>query len=274
LATPGGIAQESIYLALGAKESQETLNLAILFGQNAALIWPDAVAHKAYFIARDYLANDMRQRFRDAGNVLMEETVAILQQNDLSDSTLLDQLSRRVAKLATVIAELRRLHSGLQIHQANYERRLEHQPLSGGVSDYHRLQIKNRLIRIQHDLIDANAALEAANTAINTLRTKYEQIQATQAQERNQLEGERAKQEARADSLTNAILAILAVALAVPQLINRQVTEALWAWWEGSLTAESYHMLQVWGVQLGITCFIGVLFLLLIVALSYVIRNR
>lgn len=274
LATPCGIAQESIYLALGAKESQETLNLAVLFGKNAALIWPDAVAHKAYLIARDYLATDMRQRFRDASDALMEETVTILQQSDLLDLTLLDKLSRRVAKLATVIAELRRLHSGLEIHQTNYERSLENNHLTGGVSDYHRLQIKNRLIRIKHDLIDANAALEAANTAINTLRTKYEQIQATQAEERNQLERERAKQEARANHLTNTILTILAVTLTVPPLIDRQVTDALWAWWEGNLTAKSYNTLQVWGVQLGITIVIGAICALLIVALSRAIRNR
>lgn len=276
LATPGGIAQESIYLALGAKESQETLNLAVLFGQKAALIWPDTVAHKAYFMASDYFTNEIRQRLRDDGNALMEETVSILQQHDLSDSTLLDQLSQRVAQLATMIAELRRLHSGLQIHQANYERSSEYNPLSGAIVDYHRLQIKNRLTRIKHDLIDANAALEAANTAINTLRTKYEQIQATQAQERNQLERERAKQEARADSLTNAILAILAVALALPQLIDRDVIKALWACWDKGLMpiCEPYDILQVFGVQLGITCFIGVLFFLFIVALSRAMRNR
>ena len=189
LATPSGAAQESIYLALGPLETQDRLNLDILFGPSAALIWPDAVAHKAYFMSRDYFATQARKRFRQASDDLRQKTVALLQQNN--SSAKLDDLSTRVANLATVMAELRRLHSGLEIHQANYERSLGGSAFDdapnlnlashGAVAAYHRQQISNRLLRIHLDLTDASAALEAAKIAIRTVRTKYSQRQAEEA---------------------------------------------------------------------------------------------
>ena len=250
----GRSGQENIYIALGAEEKQDDLNTAVLFGYRAALIRPDAIAHKAYFMAREYLLGDIRNTFRDASKALMDKTVAILSQPRSSTSLLnrqdlttnqplnqslgplgrsgdhiseLDQLSDKAANLTAVTSSLRQLHSGLKIHRFNHQISLKKASAKAGsnglgtqIGRYHRNQINNILFRLNEDLTDANATLQAANTAINSLRAKYEQQQTEIAEQQRQDAQQHAQQEARANNLTQTIFAVLSVVLAVGQLIE------------------------------------------------------
>ena len=252
----GRSGQENIYIALGAEEEQDALNTAVLFGYRAALIRPDAIAHKAYFMAREYLLGDIRNTFRDASKALMDKTVAILSQprsttslaervnqdlttNQPLNRTLaplgrssdhiseLDQLSDKAANLTAVTSSLRQLHSGLKIHRFNHQISLKKASAKAGsnglgtqIGRYHRNQINNILFRLNEDLTDANATLQAANTAINSLRAKYEQQQTEIAEQQRQDAQQHAQQEARANNLTQTIFAVLSVVLAVGQLIE------------------------------------------------------
>ena len=120
----------------------------------------------------------------------------------------------------------------------NYERTLEGSAFddsNGSVATSHRQQIENRLVRIDHDLTDASATLEAANIAIRTLRAKYEQVQAEEAknqtmaiQERAQEEQLRATEQAHAEMRTQDMLAMLALIIAVSQTIASDLELMAW----------------------------------------------
>lgn len=238
----------NIYMALEAEAEENPFKTKTLFGNQAILIYPDTIAHKAYYMARDYTLGNTRPLFREASNALMEKTIETLAQTsssalaqranqplvaapppahaDHASSRLtvrlqLNALSKQAAKLTTVSASLRQLHSRLKIHQFNYQLASEREPQLGDIAIYHQQQQKKILFRLSEDLTDATAALDATNTALNYLRADYERQQAEQTKQLRQQAEQHAMQNTKAEQRTQQMLAIMTVALTVAQIVGR-----------------------------------------------------
>ena len=222
-----------------------------LFGNQASLIYPDTIAHKAYYMARDYMLGNTRPLFREASDALMAKTIETLAQGTAEKSSTLAQranqplvaasppahadhassrltvrlqlnaLSKQAAKLTTVSANLRQLHSRLKIHQFNYQLASEREPQLGDIASYHQQQQKKILFRLSEDLTDATAALDATNTALNYLRADYERQQAEQTKQLRQEAEQHAMQNTKAEQRTQDMLAIMTVALTVAQVVTK-----------------------------------------------------
>ena len=228
----------NIYMALETEAEDNPFKTKILFGNQALLIYPDTIAHKAYHMARDYTLGNTRPLFREASDALMEKTIETLAQAEslalaqranqplvaapahAEHAKQLNALSKQAAKLTTVSANLRQLYSRLKIHQFNYDLASRREPQLGNIASYHQQQQKKILFRLSEDLTDATAALDATNTALNYLRADYERQQAEQTKQLRQEAEQHAIENAKANQRTQDVLAIMTVALTVAQLVG------------------------------------------------------
>jgi hypothetical protein len=234
--------QQSIYMALCSQEEQEDFDSGILLGHHAGLIYPDAIAHKAYFMARDYVQKKKREEFGEASEALLKQTITILasqlptelaqstpqplaptSQANLSEGQLeeLDQLSDKAARLTVISSGLRKLQSDLKIHRFNYQSGLKKKHSFDQIGRYHRQRQNDILFRLNEDLTNANATLDAANTAILSLRAKYERQLVRSAEQQAQRDKEQHQIQSRAAERIEDILAIMTVALTVAQVVGK-----------------------------------------------------
>lgn len=223
--------EETVYLTLGTEAQEERLKKSLLLGRHAALPWPDTIAHQVYFMARDYLADGLRERLQQTNQMLMGKSVKMLQQQkllmtdsfntfDLSQQEI-SRLSNQVAELTTVMTELNQLHKILEQYKIDFEQSMDGSGLHNSVGLYHRWQINTILKRVAQDMTDASAALQAANTAFNSLRAKMEQEKFWQEEKRIELEAD-------AHDLTHTILAVVGVILAVGFIVSGDPDVMLW----------------------------------------------
>ena len=231
----GASGESNIYMALEREAEENPFKTTMLFGYQARLIYPDVIAHKAYYMARDYTIGYTREEFRQASEKLMKKTIEILAQTEPSNppsdqpssgATHSDQtgelnsLSKQAAALTTVSAKLRQLHSRLKIHQFNYQLGLNRETPLGDIASYHQQQQKNILFRLKEDLTDANATLDATNTALNYLRADYERQQAEETKQLRRDEERHAAQKAKVDQRTQDIGVGIGIALSVAQILT------------------------------------------------------
>lgn len=234
---------ENLYLALGNDATQEALIYDVLLGQEAILLWPDSVAHKAYAMIDQYQMSGGHDRFSAASDRLMKQAHHILKQttskptNELTlqtqnaldlynqpdwlarleeEALAIEQLSTEIATITTVSAELTRLHSRITIHHHNYNISVRSWPSESAIMSYHRNQLTNALYRLQEDLNEANAALKAADSAFNRLRIQHERQRSAQQERKNQ-------REARDNNRTQFILALIALIISVGQVIDQNI---------------------------------------------------
>lgn len=250
----------AVYVAVCLEDANDDFVGQVLWGESASLLLLDLIAHKSYHQIRQYRGivegqitfSSKLQQARDTTLELLSDTSDTKKKKGSDE---FKQLSERSQSLISDMAKLGALRITLAKQQYNYSQWLD-EAQAGDIVTFHATRIKANLKELELNLAEAETVLKATDTALNIIQTRLDKAQ-----------------EGRQFWMT-MILALLGVGLAVPNLINREVADALWAWWDGDLTATTYNTLQVWGVQLLITAIIGLFVALLILLLYRLIHNR
>jgi len=217
LASPDVERNEAVYLALATPAEQNALVFDVLFGEEAGLIWPDAILHKTNFLTRDYFGGGRRGRFMKVARETIEYVAQRLEENATAQLEELNELNRRIAAITTIQAELRRIRSELDVQQQNFERAIATRPWDGDLWQYLGGRIDRTIVRIGHDVEEVQAGLDASTLALQSLRADYELRQARAAERSATLERR-----------TNYILAAVAIIFTVGQVIDIDRDVMLW----------------------------------------------
>lgn len=249
----------AVYVAVCLEDGNDDFVGRVLWGESASWLLPDLIAHKSYHQIRQYRGIVEGQvafsaTLQQVRNTTLELLSSRGQQKESDDFR---QLSERAQALIGDMAKLGALRITLAKQQYNYSQWLD-EAQAGDMVTFHDTRIKANLKELDLNLAEAETVLKATDTALNIMQTRLDKVQ----------EGRQFR--------LSMILTFLGLALAVPQLIDRKVTDALWAWWDGDLTTTTYSTLQLLGVQVGIIAAIVSLLLLLrlIIVLYRAIRAR
>jgi hypothetical protein len=229
-----GVAAATVYVALGSSDKEREFVRETLYGPDAVLLMPDLIAHKGYHQMRQYRGGDVQNKYEASLDDLREPTGKLL--GDLREQTVetgtFDNLALKYNDLARVVPALNELRISLARQLHNYDR-WQAQLEDNDVVDYHRDHLETATQELELMVAEGRDALEVADKAV-----AMAQVQIDKAQERGQRR-------------TQTLLAVLAVALAVPQLVNQEAANAL--------IELDYSTLLLVGVQTLITLGVAVL---------------
>jgi len=204
-----GLEAATVYAALSPPEEAEALQ-AMFYGPVAMLLEPDLIAHKGYYLMRQYRGEDLENMFEESADKLRQTTSELL--GGLSSNTLktdkLDELAGKYRSLLPVVAKLRELHTALVKQKGNYERSSKTRTGGGEVIGFHREHLKTATLELKLKLEELQYVLEPADKAMSMAQLK-----------------ENENQEAR-QVRTEAWLAAVALSLALAKIIDHKATWA------------------------------------------------
>ena len=227
-----GLQASTVYVALGPSDADNRLVSEVLLGQAGRVLMPDLNAHKGYHHRRRYRGG-FHDRYREKKRATQETTSRVLeelrQERDATDE--LDELARDYGQLVNATIDLSDLHFALARNLTNYDLwRIQ----DGAVAfEFHRRHMDAALQDMELLQSEGQKTLEPAATAVDMMQAQLDKVQ------------ERRRQG------TETLLAVLGVALAVPQLVDREAAGALLRWIGVSLPGD--NILALLGVQLVIT---------------------
>jgi hypothetical protein len=247
-----GSATGTVYAALTLPEGEEAL-VGMFYGPAAELLIPDLLAHKGYHQMSQYVGGDLERRYVENLRYLQETTDDLLEALEEGYETrteVLEEVFRMYLRLLPVVSGLKDLHVGLLQQLENYTR-WRAGARGDDVIDFHRAQLETASLEMSLRIQPLEDALETADKAVSVARAQVEK-EAEEARESRQRRIE-------------AILAMVALALALPELIDRRAAQALFG-------LERHSVVAGLGIQIVIIAVVGSL--LVAFALSVLERRR
>lgn len=237
-----GLKAATVYVALGPPDQENELILEVLYGLGAALLMPDLIAHKGYHQMRQYRLGSWVNRYETAVGAVRERTSRLLDTPEQERKTTeeLDGLARAYDRLVSIIPDMDALRISLIQQLHNYDW-WQDRANGGNVLSFHRSHLETAVRELELLVAKGQSALEVAGTTV-------EMVQARLDKER---EGQRQRVE--------TLLAVVAVALAVPQLIDREAASSLLYLIGVATPSGSAGTLALLGVQVGITLAVALL---------------
>ncbi len=182
----------------------------------------------------------MQVRYEKKLTIMRQTTDHLLNSVGLKGTTTneLDVLARDYGLLVGVVASLGELRISLARQLHNYDW-WQKRAKGGAVIEYHRNQLETAFRELDLLIAEGQNALQAASTAVNIVQAQLDQRQERQRQR------------------IEALLAIAGVALAIPQLIDREAAGALLRWAGVRVSLDDVMFLLQ--AQLGITLVVALL---------------
>ena len=184
----------------------------VLYGKAASLLMPDLIAHKGYYESRQFRFPDFDSHYGETIEDMQETTDKVLEElgQEIDATDELDDLARDYGLLVEVVATLGQLRLALDRHLRNYELWCAQDGVV--MFDYHRRQLSAAVHELELLIAEGQNALEAAATAVDMMQTQLSKTEEDRRQ------------------LRDALLAFFALALALPEMIDREATRALLQW--------------------------------------------
>jgi len=236
----GGVASMIVYVALSPPDQEATFVREVLYGPSAALLMPDLIAHKAYYQMRQYrgLEQTYIQKIAD----IRESTGVCLSklERKITVADELDSLARAYNLFLEVVPTFSELRMSLarQLHNYDWWRAQNKQ---NDVLEFHRNHIETATVEVDLLVTQGRDVLETAGTVVAMAQVQVDKAQAFQQQQ------------------TSTLLAVLAVILAVPAVIDPAVAGALLQCVGWQAPANGYNVLLLFGVRVVITLVLALL---------------
>lgn len=205
-----GMAAATVYVALGPVEGERTLVQTVLLGANAKLLMPDLIAHKGYHQRRQYRQDETKEQYEQAIKTIYQTINELLKELETNRNKL-DQLTTDYNTFLIVVPHMAALYDSLAKQLHNYQW-WQKQAKLGEVAEFHHHHLNAAFRELELLVAKGKEALEAARTTVEMVQAKSDRNQAQQQQ-----------------TLQNW-LAIIAVLLAVPQLIDKNAAAAFLLW--------------------------------------------
>ncbi|NJP07910.1 MAG: hypothetical protein HC837_20945 [Chloroflexaceae bacterium] len=207
----------TVYLALAPPGDNDRLLLEGIYGPAAALIMPDMIMHKSYYLLRDIASFDLVDEYKEYVDDLTDLSIAMMspeQQLAAQAPPSLDAMGQQTANLLGMMALINEQRIRLQQQHTNYQRWYD--ALGGRASPL----VCYQLDQIHTAIRELELLIERGRSAIEASRTAIELIETQIAREQN----------ARQERISRW-LAIAGVVLATPQVFTWDVTCAWLATW-------------------------------------------
>ncbi len=254
-----GLKAATVYIAVCPQEANDQFVAGALYGPNAALFMPDLIAHKSYHQIRQYWGYEEEVGYGKKLATMRNTTVALLEANLHASATdNFDALVRDSHLLIGDVARLGALRISLAKQLYNYQPYAK-TAQEGEIAAFHHAHMRTVTEELNLKVAEGQTVLQATDTAVHIVEARIEK-----AEEKRQQKLESRQQ------LIGMILAVMGVAFAVPQLIDRVVAAALLDWYKGLETPGQYSVLQLVWVQGGLTIVIA----FFVVVLLLLIYNR
>lgn len=213
-----GIKAATVYMAIGPESKQEQL-LRAVYGPGAYLLMPDLIAHKGYFERRQYsLGNSVKIykkwliELRDKDMQLILKTINPADSKNsltktITTSEMLDNITNIYNPIIGLIPYLQKIQISIDRQVYNYNQ--WNIAIARDVLDYHRkyLEVSDRELQLL--LTEGRSVLETVHIAMEIVQTKINKS----AEERQRF--------------INYLLAVIAAALSVPQMLDREAVSLL-----------------------------------------------
>ena len=230
-----------VYVALVPASQKQELKQTILLGPHAKLLMPDLIAHRGYYERRHYRKNKMKYRYQEAAQTLRQTTNALLSDvTTRQDSSKLYQLTKDYKGFLTLVPLLEELHLSLdqQVHRYQWwQKRAE----MSEVLDFHDYHLSSANRQLELLIVQGKDVLEAAKATVDMVQANLDREQG----ERNQW--------------LQTSLSVIGAALAVPQLIDRQIISAFLDRLSATPPTEGYNILLLFAIQAALTFLIALL---------------
>jgi hypothetical protein len=234
----------TICVALSPPEEEDAFK-KILLGPR--MLMADLIAHKGYFLKRQYRGGRLQQDYKEELNDFWEAVDGLL--DHLSEEAhkpdRLNKLARHYRILVGVVSKLNRISVSMDQQLHNYGPWLK-QMEGNGIVEYHHgyLEMASRDLELM--VAQGKDALEVANTAMSM----------TQVEIDNDL--------ARRQILIGDLLAVTGAALAVPELVNHDAAKAILGGWPFFVESGEPFSFAAFSLQVAAILFVAVLIGLLV----------
>lgn len=198
----------TVYVAL-SKPGQDKVLSEAFFDKEAKLLMPELIAHKSYYQRRQYRGERYEQykehldEFRRLVRTLLNE----LERREIQSDEV-SELTQRYYNLADMVWQLEDLRVSIarQLHNHDDEWEITR---DNDIFQHHRRHIEASLAELELLVSDGQYALSVADPVLSISRYKAETKQE--------------KEEARDQQVTQTVLLVVALALALPELIDKEV---------------------------------------------------
>lgn len=215
----GGPGAATVYVALSTSEEAGTFVKAF-YGEDAALMMPDLISHKSYFEKHQYHGSNLKaykadlKTFRETTGQLLDD---LGQQNPV-ESDKLTSLTRDYNELVKRVWDLEDLRVSMAQQLHNYEQwpGIE----DNDILEYHRRHIQTINAELQPLVTEGRYALGVADPVLSIAQLQADKVQEAEQRQTNQDQAERHRRIA-------VVLAVVAAALTVPELVDQQAAAAL-----------------------------------------------
>lgn len=247
----------NVYIALAphsdkdhrGKDKEDDLIEKILLGKRAILLMPDLIAHKGYHQIRQYThrlpdQTEYIQQYKRLLHDLMRTINSILNKSrqEIMSNDDINGFSCLLDSFLPGLIELERLHLSLERQVYNYaqwQTSWEQTFEDNEVFDRHRKKLETATEDLELNVIEGKSVLEGAHVANDMI-----QIRLNKAREQRQ-------------QAIGIFLAVLATALSIPQMIDREAVRLLTylppCMIGGSVTGSECYELGLLGGQIAFT---------------------
>ena len=253
LDVPGGdgLSASTIYIALSPVELEEGFVSDTLYGSTASMLMPELIAHKSYYQMRQYRTEELKERFVEVIASVRQAASRTLRglSEQLPASADLEELIRAYIQTNQIVPEFSRLRNSLQIQLHNYDRWYDRIG-TNGVLQYHRDHIDTAVVELELMVADGRDAIDLAKTVVDMAQVRVDR-----------------DQELRQQRL-GTILTVLAVALAVPAVLDPSVANEILRLCGFTEPAGGFNVLLLFALRVSITVLLLLIALLAVNALD------
>jgi hypothetical protein len=191
----------SVYLALVEKASEEQF-----FNNLNSFAEIDLIAHKGYFLRRQYRCNKQLELYRENIEELRTSSSNMLRPHSHSFEESFSFLKKHYVDMVETTTIINTLRIDLEKQKDNYEIWIKHSNIQD-LMIYHQRHIETALMELNHAIDEGKSALEASHTTLEFI------------------EIEDNKNRERRDKQVNILLAIGGLILALSEIITGDIAE-------------------------------------------------
>ena len=202
-----GSAAGTVYVALNEPEQERHFG-KVFFGEGARLLMPELIAHKSYYQRRQYRGEryEQYQGYLKDFRKLVRKLLNELEQREIRSDEV-RKLTQRYYNLSDMVWQLEDLRVSIARQLHNYDE--WEVTNNNGIFQYHRRHMETSSAELELLVSDGQYALSVADPVLSISRYRAEARQE--------------KEEARDQQLIQTLLLVVATALALPEVIDKDV---------------------------------------------------
>lgn len=217
-----GLAAATIYAVMNSIAKDDEFMSDVLYGETASLFVPDLLAHKAYFLLRAFDAIHKPLSLRQSEILRLTSQLLDRRSSTVLGEDLIESLSTRYDVIASRVPRIIDTRISLDKQIFNFDESAIH-PSLAPVLSFHRRKMRAGTLEMSLLVESLRSSLEAARTAIDTARLRVDRARLVEQERMREDALRREAVEERRQRRFELVLALLALGLSIPQIVDQGV---------------------------------------------------